>query len=59
VNVRLVIAAVLVTIAGSAIAPAFAAADSPQRQRIDVCVLGPTPQSPNQEGICVGIPSPR
>lgn len=59
VNVRLVIAAVLTAVVGTAVAPALASSASPDRRQIDVCLFGPTPQAPNQEGICVGVPDPR
>lgn len=60
-NVRLVVAAVLVTVVGSAAVPALAATTSPEGRQINVCVLGPSPQAPNQEGYCVGVyvPFPR
>jgi hypothetical protein len=52
VNRRLVVAALVAcTVTGGLAAPALAG--SPENDRHKLCVLGPTPAYPNQEGICV------
>jgi hypothetical protein len=48
---RLVLAACALAVLGGVAAPALADTGS---QRHKVCVLGPSPQAPNQEGICIG-----
>ena len=51
---RLVLATCVLALAGGVAAPALAA----DTQRHKLCVLGPTPQAPDQEGICIGWDDP-
>ncbi|HUR51525.1 MAG TPA: hypothetical protein VMZ11_05330 [Mycobacteriales bacterium] len=55
-NARLVLAGVLVCAVGGGLA-APAMASSPEKKH-KICVLGPTPAYPNQEGICVAFDAP-
>jgi hypothetical protein len=56
VKPRLVLAAALALAVGGGLAAPALAADTTARHK--VCVLGPTPAYPNQEGICIGWNDP-
>ena len=54
---RLVLAGALAVAVGGGLAvPALAADNDTTRHKL--CVLGPTPAYPNQEGICIGWNDP-
>jgi hypothetical protein len=57
VNRRIVISTLVVLAVGGGLAGHAAAAEQGSRHKI--CILGPTPQAPNQEGFCITWTDPK